>query len=53
MSVLRSNSFTFEHAVKLLEDTELQKNLAKEKIAKELRRLWTTLKNHRDTQRLF
>ena len=48
-----SNSFTFEHAVKLLEDTELQKNLAKEKIAKELRRLWTTLKNHRDTQRLF
>lgn len=48
-----SKSFTFEHAVKLLEDTELQKNLAKEKIAKELRRLWTTLKNHRDTERLF
>lgn len=48
-----SNSFRFEHAVKLLEDTELQKNLAKEKIAKELRRLWTTLKNHSYTQRLF
>ena len=48
-----SERFTFEHAVKLLEDTEWQKHLAKEKIAKELRRLWTTLKNHSDTRGLF
>jgi len=48
-----SKRFTFEHAVKLLEDTEWQEHLAKEKIARELKRLWTTLKNHSDTEGLF
>ncbi|MDE0123427.1 MAG: hypothetical protein OXN97_02510 [Bryobacterales bacterium] len=50
--VLRdSRSFTFENAVKL-ETVEAQKEIAKE-IAEELRKLWTTLKDHSDTQHLF